>query len=498
MNMTAETRAIDKIYRRRNRYEIPDWQRGEVWSRERKQTLIDSILRGWKLPKFYFLKLSEEEIEVVDGQHRLNAIFEFFSNELTLSKRSAKKFGAEYYEDLPTRYADAFDDFEIEFDLIEDTNEKDLKEFFQRLQQGLPLTSSEKLNSVHSKLRDYCRRMAEHRFFLDKVLSSNKRYGHFDIVAKVAAIEIEGLDVGLRYDELKELFENQAAFSGASKVGKRIKEALEHLDLVFKTDHDPLLRNRSIVQSFVTLACRILDGGKAVGTEKRLRNFFEHFITQLSRQVELGIHATDLDYIEFQRTVNANVKSGAKIRHRILLRKLLAVDPAAADLFDATAVAESGLNQRIKDLGDSVAKLVGQVNAAYAAKCGEDLIKMTNRTSQALIQLGKPLRDFSGYQTIIDDLYFLFHEGLGGRLDANKPASFSEVNVLRTSLRHDVDHGEDRKVRAKRKKGGEIFRKYAGIGTPETLSPERFPVVQANLLAAIQLDLRGLLKAHVT
>jgi len=39
-------------------------------------------LRNWKLPKFYFLRTSEEpeEFEVVDGQQRLLAIFEFFDN----------------------------------------------------------------------------------------------------------------------------------------------------------------------------------------------------------------------------------------------------------------------------------------------------------------------------------------------------------------------------------------------------------------------------------
>ena len=39
MKMTAEKRAIDKVFRRRDRYDIPDWQRGEVWSREKKQRL---------------------------------------------------------------------------------------------------------------------------------------------------------------------------------------------------------------------------------------------------------------------------------------------------------------------------------------------------------------------------------------------------------------------------------------------------------------------------
>jgi len=76
MKMTTRERALDKIYKRRDRYEIPDWQRTEVWDPARKQQLIDSILRGWKLPKFYFMKISNdpEEFEVVDGQQRLMTI----------------------------------------------------------------------------------------------------------------------------------------------------------------------------------------------------------------------------------------------------------------------------------------------------------------------------------------------------------------------------------------------------------------------------------------
>lgn len=68
MKMTPERRAIDKIFRRRDRYDIPDWQREEVWDTAKKQLLIDSILRGWKLPKFYFVKTSDNEYDVEDGQ----------------------------------------------------------------------------------------------------------------------------------------------------------------------------------------------------------------------------------------------------------------------------------------------------------------------------------------------------------------------------------------------------------------------------------------------
>ena len=181
MEMSAEKRALDIIYKRRDRYEIPDWQREEVWSRRQKQLLIDSILRGWKLPKFYFVKTASDpnEYEVVDGQQRLMAIFEFLDNELPLSRESAEEFGAQYKEGLPEHVADRFDDFEIEFDEITGADEEELKVFFQRLQLGIRLTSSEKLNSVHSKLRDFTKKLSKHRFFREKVTASDRRYGHF-------------------------------------------------------------------------------------------------------------------------------------------------------------------------------------------------------------------------------------------------------------------------------------------------------------------------------
>src|ERR1039457_5019861 len=112
MKMKNERRALDKIYKRRDRYEIPEWQRDEVWPPDRKQLLIDTILRGWELPKFYFAKVpdSSGEFEVVDGQQRLMTIFEFFEGELLLSAASAKRFGGASYRLLPDSLVDAFDD----------------------------------------------------------------------------------------------------------------------------------------------------------------------------------------------------------------------------------------------------------------------------------------------------------------------------------------------------------------------------------------------------
>lgn len=493
MKMSAQKRAIDKIYKRRDRYEIPDWQRTKVWSRPKKQRLIDSILKNWKLPKFYFLRTSKEpeEFEVVDGQQRLQAIFEFFDNELPLSKESQAAFGGEYYRELSDELTDRFDDFEIEYDQIEEAADEELKEFFQRLQEGLPLNASEKLNAVHSNLRDFVKELAEHPFLKNKTAVSAHRYGHFDIVAKVAAIEVEGTTSGLRFEDIKEVFEAHKSFSPASAAAKRIRGTFAALDAIFPTKQ-PLLRNRTIVQSCATLVARLVESGGLKGNDQKLRRFFEGFLTELAVQVELGPDATDLDYVKFQRTVNANIKAGPQMRQEVLLRKLLAYDPSFADALSATSVAQAGFSTRSIEIGDTLGILVSQVNVEYAGKHGEDLIKMTNKSAQALRRIGKTVTDLAAYETFIDDLYFLFHEGVGKRLEEKKPEVFKDLNGLRTELRHDVDHGKKSKVASKRKKLAEIFQRYAGATSPSTLLPERFTMVQVAILTDLEKAMRQL------
>ena len=492
MRMRVNKRAIDKIYRRRDRYEIPEWQRQEVWSRSKKQNLIDSILRGWKLPKFYFLKISDdrESCEVVDGQQRLVTIFEFFENEFPLAEEAAKRFGGKFYKDLPDKFVDAFDDYEIEFDEIEDASDEEVKQFFQRLQDGLPLTTSEKLNSIHSKLRDFVMRLTKHPFFA-RIAASDRRYGHFDILAKVAAIEIDGIDVALRYDDLRAVFESQAVFSSQSNVAKRISSALDFADQGFGEDV-LLLRNRTVVQSLLSLVCRLMQSPNVTGQERRVAQFFVEFLKELSRQVELGQQATDADYLDFQRTINANVKSGARIRQQILLRKLLAFDPAFVDMLDGAAVAESGLRAAIaKDVGEIVRR-IGELNEQYAATHGENLFKPTNRTAQAQARIGIPVKDLDDYKSLVDDLYFLTREAVGNRLQARIPGSFEHINILRTDLQHDVEHGDKRKTRAKKLKTGSVFSSYSGAPSPAGLAPDRFVIVQANLLASLRRDLNAI------
>lgn len=496
MKMSSERIALDKIYKRRDRYEIPDWQREEVWNKAKKQKLIDSILRGWKLPKFYFLLTNEspKEYDVLDGQQRLSAIWEFFDGELKLTAESAAEFGAESYEDLPDDVSDAFDDYEINFDVIEEAEEEDQKEFFQRLQEGLPLTSSEKLNSIHSKLRDYCSKLAKHKFFLETTSVSGKRYAYFDICAKVMALEIEGVNCGTRFDDIRDVFLQQTAFSGNSAVAKQVRNSLDllHKELPKPDNH---LRNRTIVQAVITFCCHLQRVGLKKQQHKILAKFIDNFLAELSKQVEMGQAATDHDYVAFQRTVNANVKSGPKARNDILLRKLLKYNPSFYSEVPQSNSLSRSLDEQISHLVESVRQLIYDVNNVYSGHHGKDLFKPTNKTIKALTsELSKPARGVDDYKAFIENLYFIFRESIGTRLEGNLPPSFVDVNALRTLNEHDVDHGKQNKVAKKRKELAEVFEHFSGEKSPSAVDPTKFVIIQSNILSALERDMRKLAK----
>ncbi len=296
MKMRSDKRELDKIYKRRDRYEIPDWQREEVWDLARKQLLIDSILRGWRLPKFYFavISTSPQTYEVVDGQQRLATIIEFLSGELELSDETANEFGGKTYKALSADVSDKIDDFEIDYDEILDASDQDLTEFFLRLQSGLQLNSSEKLNAIQSKLKAFCKKQSNHKFFQKHVYFNDKRYAHFDVMAKVATLAVEGVGAGLRFVDVKQVFESQASFSEQSEVAKRIRSALDFLAVAIP-EGSKVFRNRSVTQSFITLMSYFQQPNLLKGKEEVVAKFAEHFVKGLAAEVEKGQEATDAD-----------------------------------------------------------------------------------------------------------------------------------------------------------------------------------------------------------
>ena len=65
---------------------IPDYQRdSDQWTSRKKSLFIESLINNLTIPAFFFCENDNGSMEVVDGQQRLMAIFEFIEHEFKIS-----------------------------------------------------------------------------------------------------------------------------------------------------------------------------------------------------------------------------------------------------------------------------------------------------------------------------------------------------------------------------------------------------------------------------
>src|SRR5215212_8458925 len=78
MRRSAQQITIDEVARLFPEVEFPEYQREpNIWSRDQKQRLLDSILRDFDVASVYFYRRPDEGLECIDGRQRLNAIMAF-------------------------------------------------------------------------------------------------------------------------------------------------------------------------------------------------------------------------------------------------------------------------------------------------------------------------------------------------------------------------------------------------------------------------------------
>lgn len=490
MEMETRARAIDKVYKRRDRIEMPDFQREEVWPVDKKRLLIDSILHGWHLPKFYFRKIDDNTFECVDGQQRLSAIFSFFSDELSLSDETARRIGATKYSELDDDTQDEFDDFEIEIEEIENASDEELEELFKRLQLGTPLNTAEKINAIQGELRDFCHEVSDKSFFSDRIGIKDTRYTHFETVAKWVFVEARGIQPQMRYPQLESLLKENRTFSRSSDTAKKVEGAVNFLTKAFP-DECKVIRNRANTLSICMLAARVQSQGLISDTAAwQFRDFVQTFFSQLSSEVQKGVKAVDKELLRYQQAITSGSTGGDSIRARIaiLTKRLATHSPTFSSLLSSYIEAGDAASLAIVELQEASRALVYDSNRSYSAiNGGEDLFKMTTKSSNAIHTIGIACRDLKAYGEFIDALYFLVYEGSGNckRLPLPPPDFAMDIKFLRADLRHDLDHGTENEVAKKITRSSTIFQKYSGKRTPEECGPDEFLSVQLRVLQAL-------------
>jgi len=189
----------------------PDYQRKSgVWNVADKAFLIDSIINGYDIPKFYIadfsytgsvLNKSGKPFAVIDGRQRFEAIFDFMDGKVALNSHMlylsdpTTRLGKMKVKDLEREHPRIFQrihSFPLSVMSVI-TNEVDrINDLFVRLNRSKPLTGAEVRSAMSGEVAMLIRAIANSSFFLSHVGFSNQRKQHENVAAKLLLIEHRG------------------------------------------------------------------------------------------------------------------------------------------------------------------------------------------------------------------------------------------------------------------------------------------------------------------
>ena len=145
---------VSDIKGKMNRGELvpdPEWQRGYIWKVKDEQLLIDSIIKGLPIPKFYLTqeydtKKGASIHYAVDGQQRLKAIYRFLNNGLSIEIGEREY----YFKDLDAETQKKITTYKLNGHYMIDYTQPDINFLFQRLNRtGIKLTNMEVWNNQY-------------------------------------------------------------------------------------------------------------------------------------------------------------------------------------------------------------------------------------------------------------------------------------------------------------------------------------------------------------
>ena len=359
MKKFVETWLVQKLRIQFTQINFPEYQREpNVWGKNAKQRLIDSMLRKFDIAPLYFYEKENDLIDCVDGRQRIGAIMSFLGenqkdqdngfefkilNELYSDKEHPyKQIENKTYKEIleisdkqenPTAYkfVESIDKYVLTIVKLSDCkeyNEYNLQ--FARLNLGTIINSGEKLHAMVGDLRDECfNKLGEHKF-LELTNIPERRYAKEQTVAQILAqvfsLEETNSNDGnsqftkTRHSDLQRLFKENTILQNNSEKQVWIDQLKQIMNLLNSEGKNlKVLRSRALVVSTVLLAyeCKLNSRNVADFAE-----FINRFVCRLRWQVKKGLDV-DLEYrylIDFQRNITQGSveKQAVKQRAEIL------------------------------------------------------------------------------------------------------------------------------------------------------------------------------------
>jgi len=310
----------------------PDYQRPPVWSTSQKQLLVDSILRGYDVPKFYWNQVGKKQIgyDVVDGQQRIRAICEFCAGGYGLPKNADQIDGNPVaglkYSELPFDLRIKWDTYNLDVVIMEDVDEDEIREMFLRLQNGTSLKAQEKRNAMTGNMRDFVKSLAEHKIFTVCIFK-NSRYVYDHIASQMILMELSGGPCNVKNADLNRMYEENKNFDSNGAYARKCRKVLDFLYTAFPSKTPELERYNLI--SLFSIASQLLESYVIKDRAAELAQWFISFETYRRDQDKLPDGEADTEIVSYHDKISHSTDAVDSLswRHEFLLRKFFEAVP---------------------------------------------------------------------------------------------------------------------------------------------------------------------------
>lgn len=254
----------------------PRFQRRDAWSPQARSYLIDSIVRGLPIPKFFIREQIDLETkrtirEVVDGQQRLRAILDFIDGQLSIIRIHNKDLAGKSFDDLPDEGKKDFLSYPISTDLLVGASDADVLNVFSRINSyTLTLLQQEKLNAEFIgpfKQNIYSLALTHHEFWVNnKILTDRSiaRMGDAELVSEIVIGMIDGLQGGKTY--IRKFYEKyEEEFPAGDRVTVQFNRIIDIIAAIFPEDLRSTPYRRSPL--FISLDLAFFDLVYGMGSE---------------------------------------------------------------------------------------------------------------------------------------------------------------------------------------------------------------------------------------
>ena len=203
----------------------PEFQRNSIWPTAARAYLIDTILNKQPIPQLLLHRtLSAQSgrttYDVVDGQQRLRAMFEFLEDRVRLTQSQGQSFYKKQFSELSDALKKRVLEHTIVVQELSGYSQADIEDMFVRINKFVVPLSKQELRHAKARGRfhEFARRVGGLAFWAKhKVFSKHQiaRMRNEEFVAELAILLIEGPQdkkkaVDLYYIQYQERFPGEA------------------------------------------------------------------------------------------------------------------------------------------------------------------------------------------------------------------------------------------------------------------------------------------------